>query len=116
MKSSLSKLGVALRSSARDVLLIVIGIMVAFFLDAWWDDQIEQKEVDGTLRAVRVDFLATKDELSAVLDANKTYINRVTKLISLGSDDIERLDVHIPRIPVTDSTASRSFIPHHAGQ
>ena len=92
MRSSLSKLGVTLRSSARDVLLIVIGIMVAFFLDAWWDDQIEQRELDGTLRAVRVDFLATKDELSVVLHANKTYINRVTKLISLGSDDIEKLD------------------------
>jgi len=92
MKSSLAKIGVSLRSSARDVSLIVIGILVAFFLDAWWKDQIEQKEISDTLHAVYVDFSSTKDELSAVFQANVIYIDSVTKLISLGMDDIERLD------------------------
>lgn len=92
MNFSISNFGVVLRSSARDVLLIAIGILVAFFLDAWWDDQIEQKEIRDTLQAVYVDFLSTKDELSAVIYANKTYMDGVTKLISLGLDDIERLD------------------------
>ena len=66
--------------------------MVAFFLDAWWDDQIEQKEISDTLQAVYVDFLSTKDELNAVNYANKTYMDGVTKLVSLSLDDIERLD------------------------
>jgi hypothetical protein len=92
MNFSISNLGVVLRSSARDVSLIAIGILVAFFLDAWWDDQIEQKEISDTLQAVYVDFLSTKHELSTVVSVNKTYMDGVTKLVSLGLDDIERLD------------------------
>lgn len=92
MNFSISKFGGVLRSSARDVSLIAIGILVAFFLDAWWDDQIEQKEISDTLQAVYVDFLSTKDELNAVIYANKTYMDGVTKLVSLSLDDIERLD------------------------
>jgi hypothetical protein len=76
MKASLSKLGISLRSSARDGALIVISILIAFFLDAWWDDQIEQREISDNLRAVYVDFSSTQD----------------TKLISLELDDIERMD------------------------
>ena len=92
MNFSILKFGGVLRSSARDVSLIAIGILVAFFLDAWWDDQIEQKEISDTLQAVYVDFLSTKDELSTVIYANKTYMDGVTKLVSLELDDIERLD------------------------
>jgi hypothetical protein len=92
MKASLSKLGISLRSSARDGALIVISILIAFFLDAWWDDQIEQREISDNLRAVYVDFSSTQDEFSAVMDANVAYIENVTKLISLELDDIERMD------------------------
>ncbi len=92
MKTSLSKLGISLRSSVRDMALIVISIMVAFFLDAWWDDQVEQREINDNLRAVYVDFLATKEELSEVIDTNIAYMIDVTKLISLDPVDIEELD------------------------
>lgn len=92
MKASLSRLGINLRSSARDGALIVISILIAFFLDAWWDDQIEQREISDNLRAVYVDFSSTQDEFSAVMDANVAYIENVTKLISLELDDIERMD------------------------
>lgn len=81
-----------MRSSARDGALIVISILIAFFLDAWWDDQIEQREISDNLRAVYVDFSSTQDEFSAVMDANVAYIENVTKLISLELDDIERMD------------------------
>jgi hypothetical protein len=88
----ISKLGARLRSSARDASLIIISILIAFSLDAWWDDRIEQQEIRDTLHAVYVDFSSTNDELRTVVDSNKTYIERVTKLISLQSDDIGRLD------------------------
>jgi hypothetical protein len=72
--------------------LIVISILVAFFLDAWWDEQIEQQEIDDNLRAVYADYLSTNDELTAVLAANVAYIDSVTKLISLELADIDSLD------------------------
>lgn len=87
------KLGVTLRSSARDVVLIVIGITIAFVLDAWWNDQIEQRELRDTLRAVHVDFLATKQELTDVVAANDAYVEGVMALVSLRPEDIEKIKI-----------------------
>jgi hypothetical protein len=81
-----------LRDSFWEVLLIVAGIFIAFLLDAWWDGRIEQAEVREALRAVQEDFLATDAELSAVLEANRTYISRVTRLIALDVDEVAGLD------------------------
>jgi hypothetical protein len=87
-----SRFGLVLRSSARDVALIVVGILIAFFLDAWWDDQVEQKELIGTLKAVNSDFLSTKRELDAVVAANEEYIAGITTLVSLRPENIATLD------------------------
>jgi len=83
---------VNLRSPLRDMALIVTSILIAFFLDAWWDDQIEQKGIEQNLHAVYADFVSTRDELTGVLDANATYVENVTELISLNPDDIVSLD------------------------
>lgn len=95
MNAWILKLGVTLRSTARDATLIIVSILIAFSLDAWWDDRIEQQEIRDTLHAVHVDFSSTKDELRTVVDANKRYIDLVTKLISLESDDIGSLDASV---------------------
>jgi hypothetical protein len=86
------KLVTVLRSSARDVLMIVTGILIAFFLDAWWNDQIEQRELRETMRAVYSDFSSTRAELDLVMDSNVAYIDGVTTLISLGLEDLQSLD------------------------
>ena len=90
---SIFKLGATLRSSARDVVLIVIGITIAFILDAWWNDQVEQSALRDTLRAVHVDFLATKKELTGVVTANEAYVEGVMTLVSIQPDDIEKMEI-----------------------
>ncbi len=90
---SIFKFGATLRSSTRDVVLIVVGITIAFVLDAWWNDKIEQKELRDTLQAVHVDFLATKQELTDVLVANEAYIEGVMALVSLRPEDIEKTEL-----------------------
>jgi len=90
---SIFKFGATLRSSTRDVVLIVVGITIAFVLDAWWNDKIEQKELRDTLQAVHVDFLATKQELTDVVVANEAYIEGVMALVSLRPEDIEKTEI-----------------------
>lgn len=92
MQSSFSRIGAGLRASARDMSLIVISILIAFFLDAWWDEQTEQREISDNLQAVYQDFRSTKDELDKVVDANIAYVRDVTKLISLELNELIRLD------------------------
>lgn len=69
--------------------MIVTGILIAFVLDAWWDDQIEQREIRDTLFAVHADFLSTQNELITVLSANRLYIEGVAALISLAPEEIK---------------------------
>ena len=69
--------------------MIVTGILIAFVLDAWWNDQIEQREIRDTLFAVHADFLSTQNELITVLSANRLYIEGVTALISLAPEEIK---------------------------
>jgi hypothetical protein len=90
---SIFKFWATLRSSTRDVGLIVVGITIAFVLDAWWNDKIEQKELRDTLQAVHVDFLATKQELTDVVMANEAYIEGVMALVSLRPEDIEKTEI-----------------------
>jgi hypothetical protein len=90
---SIFKYGATLRSSTRDVVLIVVGITIAFVLDAWWNDKIEQKELRDTLQAVHVDFLATKQELTNVVVTNEAYIEGVMALVSLRPEDIEKTEI-----------------------
>jgi len=78
--------------SVREVFLIVVGILIAFFLDAWWDDPQEQNRLHEALAAVRKDFLATQVELTTVLEANERYVREVSRLIRLEADDVTSLD------------------------
>lgn len=88
----MSRLGAGLRSSLRDILLIVVSILIAFVLDAWWDEHLEQQDIRNNLLAVYADFQSTREELTAVLDANSKYIDEVTRLISLELNGIDKLD------------------------
>jgi hypothetical protein len=71
------------------VVMIVTGILIAFVLDAWWNDQIEQREIRESLLSVHADFLSTKNELTFVITANRDYIEGVTTLISLLPGEID---------------------------
>jgi hypothetical protein len=81
-----------LGSSAREVALIVTGILIAFFLDAWWDERIEQRETRASLHAVQQDFLATRSELDTVIETNRLYAARVAELMSLEPARLSGLD------------------------
>ena len=88
----ISRLSVVIQTTIRDILLIVTSILIAFFLDAWWDDYVEQKNLNHTLQAMYVDFISTKQELDDVLNANELYIENITSITSLSSMDIKKLD------------------------
>ncbi len=81
----------ASKSVVRDVGLIVISILIAFALDAWWADRIQQNELLDALVAVREDFLATSAELEYVLSANRTYVAGVNALVRMDRENVAAL-------------------------
>jgi hypothetical protein len=77
---------------AIEATAIVGSILLAFAIDAWWNDQVEQSALRDTLQAVRADFLETKKELTTVVDANEAYVEGVMALLSIQPDDIEKME------------------------
>ena len=76
-------------TSAREVLLIVAGILIAFALDAWWDERKEQEEVLESLAAVLNDLEASREELETVTTTNTAYKAAVALMLSLPRDGLE---------------------------
>jgi len=60
----------AWRDAFRDVFLIVISILIAFALDAWWNDQLDRKREFNHVQTLLVEFQANRERL-------KIYLNRV---------------------------------------
>ena len=82
---------VGLKGSLREAIVIVASILVAFGLDAWWDDLVErrqerellvtlQQEFEGTLAASRQ--VARRHE--AALDATTMIISEVRRAMQSG--------------------------------
>ena len=70
-------------SSARDVAILVTGILLAFALDAWWDDQQDIRRETEILRALSREFRDLQAELDrqAELREHLLHTNLSTLLL-----------------------------------
>lgn len=80
--------GRSLVGIVRDVALIVIGILIAFSADRWWDGvQRQEVEVDY-LRRLGGDFAANRMELSEAISQQDTFLAAGERLLhALRSKD-----------------------------
>ena len=57
----------SLRDSLRGVLLIVVGVMIAFGVDARWEDYWERREELRTLPSLQVEMLENGHRLERAI-------------------------------------------------
>lgn len=89
MSTPLERVGVSWRSSARDVLLIVVSILIAFALDAWWDGRVARVEERIVLGAIRGDFRAARLELDSVMARNDRDAALITAMLSMDRPSLD---------------------------
>jgi hypothetical protein len=72
----------SLRNSVREVLLIVVGVVAAFGVDARWEDYLERREELRTLRSLQVEMLENGSRLEQAIqvrmdarDAGRTLLD-----------------------------------------
>ena len=58
-----------LRSIPREILVVVVSILIAFSLDAWWDLSKDRREEGSLLRALVSDFGENLDQLNVIADS-----------------------------------------------
>ncbi len=67
---------------------IVVSILLAFAIDAWWDERNERVEENEILQSLQVEFEANRDEAAAVVVSHEVAVQSAARLIKLGEDEI----------------------------
>ena len=71
----MTRIGESWRNAFRDIVLIVVSIIIAFMLDAWWDGRQETHRVSRHFDALRHEF---QEEMTS-LRADRTRINKAIR-------------------------------------
>lgn len=56
------------RDALRDIVIVVLSILIAFGLDAWWDYRIDRRDEQDALANLREEFSYNLTQLQATLD------------------------------------------------
>lgn len=85
------RVGISWRSAFRDVFLIVVSILIAFSLEAWWAGQETAAGERAALGAVRDDLQAARLELDSVLVRNERVVSSISGVLAMTPSEIESL-------------------------
>ncbi len=72
---------------------IVASILLAFAIDAWWDERNERIDEIEILQSLKVEFEANRDEAASVVLSHEMGVQSVARLMNLGEDEILALSV-----------------------
>ncbi len=67
---------------------IVLSILLAFAIDAWWDERQERAEEKEVLESLYIEFEANRDEAAVVISNHERAIQSVATLMDLRQDEI----------------------------
>lgn len=84
MSRLLERIGKSWGDAARDVILIVVSILIAFSLDAWWDGLKERRVQSAQVATLLAEFETARDSLTALsgnLDSAAQATNELLKLM-----------------------------------
>ena len=69
-------------------LLIVASILLAFAIDASWEERNERMEENEVLRSLQLEFKANRDEAANVLLIHERALRYGSELMSLSDDEV----------------------------
>lgn len=78
---------------AVEAAAIVASILLAFAIDAWWDERQERAEEREVLESLHVEFEANRDEAAYVISFHGRVIRSVAMLMEMREDEILTLPV-----------------------
>ena len=71
-----------------DVVAIVLSILLAFAIDAWWDERKERAEEREVLQSLYVEFEANRDEAAVVIAIHEVAVRSIARLMEMNQDEI----------------------------
>ena len=95
-----------LKRITLEVAVIVVSILLAFAIDAWWDERKERGEEEKILLGLKNEFSRYRDELADGIEYNANSLHLVAELITAtrsGSWDSETVPVDLALVTLTDT-------------
>ena len=71
-----------------EVVAIVLSILLAFSIDAWWDERKERADEREVLASLYVEFEANRLEAADVILAHEAAVQSVASLLQMSDDQI----------------------------
>ncbi|NIV16883.1 MAG: hypothetical protein GWN47_00400 [Woeseiaceae bacterium] len=90
---------------------IVVSILLAFSIDAWWDEQKERADEQEILLALKAEFEINRIEAKAVIDHHEESIRRVREFKSMPQDTLESMGTIEYRNLLRAFAGPRTFDP-----
>ena len=56
------------KDAIRDLVVVVVGILAALWLESWWQDQADRREEQHLLVGLRVEFLANRTQMESRIE------------------------------------------------
>jgi hypothetical protein len=78
--------------AARDVFLIVVSILIAFALDAWWDELKERQVQSEQIETLRSEFEAARDSLTSLSGYLDNAAQATNELLTLMGPEVTESD------------------------
>jgi hypothetical protein len=90
---------------------IVASILLAFAIDAWWDDRQDRESEQLALQTLREDFAASRQELGERIRALENARIRFAEFQSSSPEDIEQLQQSTVDQMITGLMTGATFDP-----
>ncbi|MFC0603626.1 DUF6090 family protein [Winogradskyella pulchriflava] len=99
-----NKTGKYLKYAVGEIILVVIGILIALQINNWNNNQINKKEEQAILKNLNFEFKKNRRDLELVKDNYRGFINSTKKILNLIGESRETLQKYN-----TDSLISESI-------
>ena len=67
----------------RDVLIVVLSILVAFSLDAWWNQRLERRDERDVLESLSVEMQTNRRQLETTLEIHNWVLEAANSILLL---------------------------------
>jgi len=92
MSRLLERFGKTWGDATRDGLLIVVSILIAFALDAWWDDLKERRIQSDQVATLLSEFEVARDSLTSLSGNLESAAQATNELLTLMGPEVTETD------------------------
>lgn len=89
----LSEARLGMRRAIAEATVVVLSILLAFAIDAWWDDRQLRAEEQDVLEALLSEFELSRDDLLATLDVHERSRRSTVRFLKLSGDEVSTMNI-----------------------